>query len=81
MRKGLEGAGYKDPLDEAMLEEVRRLQWKMPAAEEFIVKNRILRIREAVYKVLGFGHFSGGRLPLKGVLAKRAYDEYNDIFS
>ena len=54
----------------------------MSAAEGFIVKNVILGIREAFYKeVLGFGHLSGGRLPLKGAMAKRAYDEYNDIFS
>ena len=71
----------KRPMNEATLEDVRRLQWKVSAAEEFIVKNGIFGIREAIYKVLGFGHLSGGRLPLRGAMAKGAYEEWNDIFS
>ncbi|KAG3176214.1 hypothetical protein PC129_g25558, partial [Phytophthora cactorum] len=69
----------KRPLDEETLEEVRRLQWKVSAAEEFIVNNGILGIREGIYKVLGFGHLSGGRLPLRGALAEGAYDKWSDI--
>lgn len=57
------------------------MQWKVSTAEEFIGKTGILGIKEAVYKVLGFGHTSGGRLPLKGGLVKGAYEEWNDIFS
>lgn len=71
----------KRPLDEATLEEVRRLQWKVSATEEFIVKHGILGIREGIYKVLGFGHLSGGRLPLRGALAPGAYEEWADIFA
>lgn len=71
----------KRPLDEATFEEVGRLQWKVSVEKEFIVENGVLGIREAIYKVLGFGHLSGGRLPLKGAIAKRAYEEWNDIFS
>lgn len=70
----------KRPLDEATLEEVRRLQWKVSAAEEFIVKNGILGIREAIHKVLGFGHLSGGRLPLKGSLPHGEMEKWSDIF-
>lgn len=70
----------KRPLDETTLEEVRRLQWKVSAAEEFIVKNGILGIREGIYKVLGFGHLAGGRLPLRGALAAGAYEQFSDIF-
>jgi 2-keto-3-deoxy-L-rhamnonate aldolase len=69
----------KRPAEEATLEEVRRLQWKVSTAEEFIVKNGILGIREAIYKVLGFGHLEGGRLPLKGALAEGAYAQWNGV--
>jgi 2-keto-3-deoxy-L-rhamnonate aldolase len=69
----------KRPAEEATLEEVRRLQWKVSTAEEFIVKNGILGIREAIYKVLGFGHLEGGRLPLKGALAEGAYAQWNEV--
>ncbi|EGY19448.1 L-threo-3-deoxy-hexylosonate aldolase like protein [Verticillium longisporum] len=67
------------PADEETQEEVRRLQWKVSSAEEFIVKNGILGIREAIFKVLGFGHLKGGRLPLKGTLAQGVWEEWSDI--
>ncbi|CRK15542.1 hypothetical protein BN1708_002769, partial [Verticillium longisporum] len=67
------------PADEKTQEEVRRLQWKVSSAEEFIVKNGILGIREAIFKVLGFGHLKGGRLPLKGTLAQGVWEEWSDI--
>lgn len=70
----------KRPLDETTLEEVRRLQWKVSACEEYIVKNGILGIREGIYKVLGFGHLSGGRLPLRGQMAAGVYEQWSDIF-
>jgi len=68
------------PLDEATLQEVRRLQWKISSTEEFIVKNGVLGIREAIYKVLGFGHLSGGRLPLRGSMAAGAYEQWGEVF-
>lgn len=71
----------KRPLDEETLEEVRRLQWKVSTTEEFIVKHGILGIREGIYKVLGFGHLEGGRLPLKGAMAKGAYEEWDEVFA
>lgn len=67
------------PLDEPTLQEVRRLQWKVSAAEEFIVKNGILGIREGIYKVLGFGHLAGGRLPLRGSMAVGVYEQWGGI--
>lgn len=69
------------PLDEKTLEETRRLQWKVSTAEEFIVKNGILGIREGIFKVLGFGHLSGGRLPLRGALAQGAYEEWDEVLA
>lgn len=71
----------KRPLDESTLEETRRLQWKVSTAEEFIVKHGILGIREGIFKVLGFGHLSGGRLPLRGALAKGAYEEWDEVLA
>lgn len=71
----------KRPLDEPTLEEVRRLQWKVSATEEFIVKHGILGIREGIYKVLGFGHLSGGRLPLRGALATGDFEQWSEIFA
>ncbi|KAI6781897.1 dihydrodipicolinate synthase [Emericellopsis cladophorae] len=70
----------KRPVDESTLEEVRRLQWKVSACEEYIVSNGILGIREGIYKVLGFGHLEGGRLPLKGKMAAGVYEQWSDIF-
>ncbi|KAI5456692.1 dihydrodipicolinate synthase [Mariannaea sp. PMI_226] len=69
----------KRPLDEPTLEETRRLQWKVSTAEEYIVTHGILGIREAIFKVLGFGHLSGGRLPLRGALAKGAYEKWDEV--
>lgn len=69
----------KPPLDGPTLEETRRLQWKVSTAEEFIVKNSILGIRKAIFQFLGFSHLSGGRLPLRGALAKGAYEEWDEV--
>ncbi|KAI6778150.1 uncharacterized protein J7T54_007196 [Emericellopsis cladophorae] len=66
------------PADEKAQEEVRRLQWKVSSAEEFIVKNGILGIREAIFKVLGMGHLDGGRLPLKGSLPPGVWEQWSD---
>lgn len=57
------------------------MQWKVSTAEEFIVKHGILGIREGIFKVLGFGHLSGGRLPLRGALAKGAYEEWDEVLA
>lgn len=69
----------KRPVDDATLDEVRRLQWKVSTGEEFIGRHGILGIREAIYKVLGFGHLEGGRLPLRGALAAGAYEQWDGV--
>ncbi|KAF4122833.1 2-keto-3-deoxy-L-rhamnonate aldolase [Geosmithia morbida] len=66
----------KRPLDEATLEETRRLQWKVSSAEEFVGKFGIVGIKEAIYKVHGLGNLNGGRLPLKGSLPSGAYAQW-----
>ncbi|KEY71178.1 hypothetical protein S7711_02291 [Stachybotrys chartarum IBT 7711] len=67
------------PAREETLEEARKLQWQVSAAEEYIVRTGVLGIREAIYKVLGFGHLEGGRAPLRGRLADGEYDKWSDI--
>jgi 2-keto-3-deoxy-L-rhamnonate aldolase len=67
------------PAREETLEEARKLQWQVSAAEEYIVRTGVLGIREAIYKVLGFGHLEGGRAPLRGRLADGEYDRWSDI--
>ncbi|KAI1034710.1 hypothetical protein LB504_004399 [Fusarium proliferatum] len=69
----------KRPLDESALLEVQRLQWKVSMAEEFIVKHGVLGIREGIFRVLGFGHLSGGRLPLRGVLPEGIYKDWAGV--
>jgi 2-keto-3-deoxy-L-rhamnonate aldolase len=68
-------------MDEETLTEVRRLQWKVCTAEEWIGQNGVVGIRTAITKELGFGSLSGGRLPLKGTLAASAYDAANEAFA
>ncbi|KAF5650832.1 dihydrodipicolinate synthase [Fusarium sp. NRRL 25303] len=69
----------KRPLDDSALVEVQRLQWKISMAEEFIVKHGVLGIREDIFRVLGFGHLSGGRLPLRGVLPEGIYKDWAGV--
>jgi 2-keto-3-deoxy-L-rhamnonate aldolase len=71
----------KRPVDEATLEEARKLQWKVSTAEEFIGKNFILGIREGIYRVLGMGHLEGGRLPLRGNLPEGEWERWDYITS
>jgi 2-keto-3-deoxy-L-rhamnonate aldolase len=50
------------------LSEVRRLQYIVSKAEEFIGRFGVIGIKEAVYRVTGMGTLEGGRLPLRGKL-------------
>ncbi len=56
-------------VDAAALDEVRRLQYTVSRAEEFIVRFGVAGIKEATYRVTGIGTLDGGRLPLKGRLS------------
>lgn len=51
----------------------------MSTAEEFIVKNGILGIREAVQRELGFGNLEGGRLPLRGKMADGEWEKWDGV--
>jgi len=54
--------------DAAAQNEMRRLQFVISRAEEFIVKFGVIGIKEATYRVTGLGSMEGGRLPLTGRL-------------
>lgn len=69
----------KTPLDMESLEEARRLQWLVASAEEFVGGRGVLGVREALYKALGFGNLSGGRLPLRGSLAEGSHENWCGI--
>ena len=56
-----DGAGIKEKL-----EEMRRLQYHISAAEKLIARWGTVGIKEACARVLGFGDADGARLPLRG---------------
>ncbi|KAK0724317.1 hypothetical protein B0H67DRAFT_567632 [Lasiosphaeris hirsuta] len=60
--------------------EIRRLQYVVSRAEEFVVRYGILGIREAVYRVTGLGNLEGGRLPLRGKLAESEWEKGRGLF-
>ncbi|KAL2163858.1 hypothetical protein VTH06DRAFT_5917 [Thermothelomyces fergusii] len=55
--------------------EIRRLQFVVSRAEEFIMRHGIMGIREATSRVAGFGNLEGGRLPLRGSLSEGAWEQ------
>lgn len=60
--------------------EIRRLQFVVSQAEEFVMRHGILGIKEAVYRVAGFGNLEGGRLPIRGRLPEGAWDKAKELF-
>jgi 2-keto-3-deoxy-L-rhamnonate aldolase len=69
----------KRPLDDATLAEIQKLQFLVCSAEEFIVKNGILGIREGVLRCLKMGTTEGGRLPLRGRIADGEWEKWNEV--
>ncbi|KAL0258499.1 hypothetical protein SLS55_005994 [Diplodia seriata] len=66
----------KRPVDDDTLKELRDLQFRVSAAEEFVGKTGILGIKEGVFRVLGLGNLEGGRLPLRGKLAEGEWEKW-----
>jgi len=68
------------PIEPATLDEMRRLQYVISRAEDFIGKAGVVGIKEATYRITGLGTLEGGRLPLRGRLSEvdwaRLYAEY-----
>ncbi|GAB1316864.1 hypothetical protein MFIFM68171_07074 [Madurella fahalii] len=60
--------------------EIRRLQFVVSLAEEFVMRNGVIGIKEATCRVAGFGTLEGGRLPIKGRLPPGAWEEAERLF-
>lgn len=60
--------------------EMHTLQFTVSKAEEFVMRYGILGIKEAVYRVAGFGNLEGGRLPIRGKLPDGAWDKAKGMF-
>ncbi|KAF2009102.1 aldolase [Aaosphaeria arxii CBS 175.79] len=63
----------KRPVDQDNLDEIRRLQYAVSRAEDFIGKTGIIGIREGIIQVTGMGSSEGGRLPLQGRLSLQTW--------
>ncbi|KAK6085129.1 dihydrodipicolinate synthetase [Seiridium cupressi] len=69
----------KRPVDQAALDEAQNLQFAVSRAQEFIGKFGILGIKEATYRVAGFGNPDAARLPLKGRLPDSEWEKWHSI--
>ncbi|KAL1839207.1 hypothetical protein VTJ49DRAFT_1725 [Mycothermus thermophilus] len=54
--------------------EIHRLQFAVSQGEEFVMRYGVLGIKEACFRVAGFGNVEGGRLPLRGQLPNGAWE-------
>ncbi len=69
--------GLPTPEDRA---EAHRLQFAVSQGEEFVMRYGVLGIKEAVYRVAGFGNLEGGRLPIRGRLPEGAWEKAQGMF-
>jgi 2-keto-3-deoxy-L-rhamnonate aldolase len=60
-------------------EEIRRLQYAVSRAEDYIVKTGIIGIREGIIRLTGIGGLEGGRLPLKGRVPEETWSNLHDL--
>ncbi|KAL2151752.1 hypothetical protein VTH82DRAFT_6850 [Thermothelomyces myriococcoides] len=61
-------------------DEIKRLQFAVSRAEEFVMRYGIMGIREATSRVAGFGNLEGGRLPLRGSLPEGVWEQAKGQF-
>ncbi|ORY10161.1 hypothetical protein BCR34DRAFT_588766 [Clohesyomyces aquaticus] len=69
----------KRPIEPEAHEEIKKLQYAVSTAEEFIGKWGIVGIKEGVHRVLGMGTLEGGRLPLKGKLPEGEWQNWDKV--
>jgi 2-keto-3-deoxy-L-rhamnonate aldolase len=67
----------KRPVEQATLDEAQKLQFAVSRAQEFIGKTGIVGIKEAVYRITGFGNPDAARLPLKGRLSDAEWEKWH----
>lgn len=76
----LMGLMETEPKTAEVWAEIRTLQYLVSRAEEFVVRHGVLGIREAIFRLLGFGNLEGGRLPLRGCMAEGAWEASRAMF-
>ncbi|PSR84022.1 hypothetical protein BD289DRAFT_474522 [Coniella lustricola] len=64
--------------DPAAVAELHKLQQAVSVAQEFIGKFGIIGIKEAIYRVTGFGILDAGRLPLRGNMSNGDWEKWHD---
>ena len=80
MRLVQKATSGEEVLDEKGKAEMQQLQFVVSLAEEFVMRYGIIGIKEAVYRVAGFGNLEGGRLPIRGKLPDGAWDKAKGLF-
>ncbi|KAK4233834.1 hypothetical protein C8A03DRAFT_19162 [Achaetomium macrosporum] len=60
--------------------EAQWLQFVVSQGGEFVMRYGIIGIKEATYRVAGFGNLEGGRLPIRGKLPDGAWDKAKALF-
>lgn len=60
--------------------EIHRLQFAVSQGEEFVMRCGVLGIKEATFRVAGFGNLEGGRLPIRGKLPEGAWEKAKGMF-
>jgi len=73
------GAAALKAVQPDALAEIQKLQYVVSRAEEFIVRTGVLGIKEATYRVAGFGTEGGGRVPLKGRLSEADWNKWHPL--
>ncbi|KAI1269889.1 hypothetical protein F5Y18DRAFT_112693 [Xylariaceae sp. FL1019] len=61
--------------------QARDLQWKVSTMGEYYNSYNILGIKEAIYRLRGFGDRTGVRLPLLNTITDEQWDAYESIIS
>ncbi|KAK1777182.1 dihydrodipicolinate synthetase [Copromyces sp. CBS 386.78] len=65
----------KDDLRPSEKAELNKLQYVVSKAEEFIVKYGLKGIKEATYRVAGFGDVEAARVPVVGRMGEKEWEE------
>ncbi|KAK3343300.1 hypothetical protein B0H65DRAFT_429041 [Neurospora tetraspora] len=65
----------KDDLRPSERAELNKLQYVVSRAEEFVVKYGLKGIKEATYRVAGFGNLEAARVPVIGRMEEKEWEE------
>ena len=68
------GLAQKDDLRPSEKAELKKLQYVVSKAEEFVVKYGLKGIKEATYRVAGFGDLEAARVPVVGRMGESEWE-------